>query len=65
MKFNYLDITIDSSGVATITLNRPETHNAFNDVMVHELITALESLNQLDNIGVILLTAEGKSFSAG
>lgn len=65
MKFNYLAIAIDAQGIATITLNRPDIHNAFNDVMVHELITAIESLNQLDEIVVILLAAEGKSFSSG
>jgi methylglutaconyl-CoA hydratase len=65
MNFNYLNLSIDGSGIGTITLNRPKTHNAFDEVMINELIFAIESLNRLDKISVILLTAEGKNFSSG
>jgi methylglutaconyl-CoA hydratase len=51
--------------VCTITLNRAHVHNAFNPVMITELTT--EFLNQSTNpsVRVIILTGEGKSFSAG
>lgn len=55
---------IDSRGVATLTLNRPALHNAFNA----ELINALhEAFEQLSEVGVraLILTGEGPSFSAG
>jgi len=51
--------------VCTITLNRALVHNAFNPVMISELTS--EFLNQSTNplTRVIILTGEGKSFSAG
>ena len=51
--------------VCTITLNRSNVHNAFNPVMISELTS--EFLNQSNNplTRVIILTGEGRSFSAG
>jgi methylglutaconyl-CoA hydratase len=51
--------------VATITLNRPEIHNAFNDVMISELTTSFQEISQRDDVRVVLLASTGKSFSAG
>lgn len=51
--------------VATLTLNRPECHNAFDDAMVRELHTALLQVSSDANVRVLVLTALGKSFSAG
>jgi methylglutaconyl-CoA hydratase len=51
--------------IATLTLNRPEIHNAFDDVLIAELITALKNLESDKNVRVVLLAANGKNFSAG
>jgi methylglutaconyl-CoA hydratase len=51
--------------VATITLNRPEVHNAFNEVMIAELTEIFEEIPKDDQVRVVVLTGEGKSFSAG
>lgn len=51
--------------VATITLNRPEVHNAFDDVMIHALKDAIDRANANDTIRVIVLNAAGPHFSAG
>jgi len=51
--------------IITIRLNRPEVHNAFNDVMLAELVDILESVDATDDIRVVIFTGEGKSFSAG
>ena len=51
--------------IITIRLNRPEVHNAFNDVMLAELVDILESVDGTDDIRVVIFTGEGKSFSAG
>ncbi len=51
--------------VATVTLNRPELHNAFNEVMIQELQEAFTRLGEDSSVRVILLAAEGKSFCAG
>ncbi|MFC7367693.1 enoyl-CoA hydratase/isomerase family protein [Vreelandella zhaodongensis] len=55
-------------GVARLTLNRPEVHNAFDDSLIAELNAHLNELHTLANAGdvrVVVLGSEGKSFSAG
>lgn len=61
----YVAVTIDPRGVATVTLNRPDKHNAFDDKLVTELTDALLKLNTDDKVRVVVLTGTGKSFSAG
>ncbi len=51
--------------VATVTLNRPEKRNAFNDEMIAELTTAFSDLGANDEVRVIVLAATGKAFCAG
>ena len=53
------------NGIATITLNRAEIHNAFDDKLIGELTREIEKLDHDSNVRVIVLAAEGKSFSAG
>jgi methylglutaconyl-CoA hydratase len=48
-----------------VWLNRPEIHNAFNEVMISELITAFETINEMKEIRVVILRGRGKSFCAG
>ena len=50
---------------AWITLNRPEIHNAFNETMIAELLELYKKLEQLEDVRVVVLTGEGKSFCAG
>ena len=61
----YTQVNIDARGVATLTLNRPEVHNAFDDAMIAELIAVLRDLANNDNVRVLVLTSNGKNFSAG
>ncbi|WP_144395040.1 enoyl-CoA hydratase/isomerase family protein [Pleionea sediminis] len=58
-----LEVTADGAGV--ITMNRPDVHNAFDDQLIKDLIRALEKMEQHDKVRVLVLKAEGKSFSAG
>lgn len=51
--------------VTTVTLNRPDVHNAFNEVLVKELYDTFTALNNDNDTNVIVLTGSGKSFSAG
>ena len=51
--------------IATITLNRPEVHNAFNEVMIAELTEIFKKISEDDGVRVVVLTGNGKSFSAG
>jgi len=53
------------NGIATIMLNRPDIRNAFNEVMIAELTEAFHLAGKMDDIRVIILKGEGKSFCAG
>jgi methylglutaconyl-CoA hydratase len=57
--------SIDGRGVATLTLNRPERHNAFDDQLVAALTEALRRLNEREDVRVVLICGNGRSFSAG
>jgi methylglutaconyl-CoA hydratase len=52
-------------GVATIRMNRPEVHNAFDDALIAALTAELRRLDPLPEARIIVLAASGKSFSAG
>ncbi len=63
---NYTTINLKTgNGVATIRLNRPEIRNAFNEVMIAELTDAFKTFGSMNDIRVIILKGEGKSFCAG
>jgi methylglutaconyl-CoA hydratase len=51
--------------VGLVTLNRPQKHNAFDDVLIRELTDALRSMEAEDGIRVVVLSGAGPSFSAG
>lgn len=65
MNYELLKYNIEDIGVATVTLNRPEIHNAFNDQLIEELTHIFSELNNDDSVRVVVLTGEGKSFCAG
>lgn len=56
---------VDERGVATVTLNRPEKHNAFDDALIKELTNIFKKVGEDKNIRVMILAANGKSFCAG
>ncbi len=56
---------ISGRGVATITLRRPDVHNAFDDELIERLRRELQGLENDPVVRVVVLAAEGKSFSAG
>jgi methylglutaconyl-CoA hydratase len=55
----------ESTGVATISLNRPEKRNALSAELVDELSDALAWADADDRVRVVLLRGEGKDFCAG
>ena len=57
--------TIDNLGRATLILNRPERHNAFDDSLISELTAELKRLAADPEVRLVCLTGAGKSFSAG
>src|SRR5699024_1718075 len=55
-----------SNGIAKITMNRPEKHNAFTPLTVSEMIDAFADARDDSSVGVIILTGEGdKAFCSG
>lgn len=48
--------------IATITLNRPEAYNAFSEEMITEWIKALEIVRDSNDIRVVIVKGNGKSF---
>jgi methylglutaconyl-CoA hydratase len=65
MDRDILSIEVDARGVATVTLNRPEVHNAFNDALIARLNDAFSRLGGDPNVRVIVLGGAGRSFCAG
>jgi methylglutaconyl-CoA hydratase len=59
-----LDITRDGP-VATIWMNRPEVHNAFDETLIADLTAACRDLDADDSVRAVVLAGRGKSFSAG
>ena len=55
----------DGRGVAVLTLNRPEKHNAMSSAMIGELTEAAERLGRDPAVRVVVLTGAGESFCAG
>jgi methylglutaconyl-CoA hydratase len=58
-------LKIETGAVATITLNRPEVRNAFNDEVITELTAAFTQLGRDSQVRAIVLAAEGPAFCAG
>ena len=65
MTYETIAIEHDTRGVATLTLARPEKHNALSALMIKELTTAAHALGQDPTVRAVLLRAQGTSFCAG
>ncbi|SQH75946.1 Enoyl-CoA hydratase/isomerase family protein [Shewanella benthica] len=62
--FTYISCQL-SDGVGQMVLNRADKHNAFDEVMITEMIQTLEHFATNDQCQILLLKANGKNFSAG
>ncbi len=51
--------------IATITMNRPEVHNAFNEQVIHQMTEAFEAAAADPVVRAVILRGNGPSFSAG
>jgi methylglutaconyl-CoA hydratase len=58
-------VSTDARGVATLILNRPAVHNAFDDALIAELTSSLRRVGADPAVRVVVLTGSGQSFSAG
>ncbi|MEM8800318.1 MAG: enoyl-CoA hydratase-related protein [Pseudomonadota bacterium] len=64
-RYETILFSTDDTGVATVTLNRPDIHNAFNHTVVRELDHVVGVISDTTSIRAMVLTGAGKSFSAG
>jgi methylglutaconyl-CoA hydratase len=65
MTDNTVILELDDRGVATITLNSPEKHNAFDEKIIAKLTSVFEQIDNNDDVKIMVLCSEGKNFSAG
>ena len=64
MIYETVEVLCDG-GVATLWMNRPEVHNAFNAQLIADLSAACRALDADASVRVVVLAGRGKSFSAG
>ena len=64
MSYETLEVLRDG-GVATLWMNRPEVHNAFNAQLIADISAACRALDADPSVRVVVLAGRGKSFSAG
>ena len=66
MTTTYQTLEIETANqVATIWMNRPDVHNAFDEALIGELTAACQALDKDASVRIVVLAGRGKSFSAG
>ena len=66
MRTDYKHLLVQQEdGVLTITMNRPEVLNAFNDLMLEELTEVAEAVAGDETVRCVVLTGAGRAFGAG
>lgn len=63
-KFENIEFELKDN-IGTVWFNRPDKHNALNDVMISEIIECFEEINKIDDIRIAIIRGRGKSFCAG
>lgn len=64
-KYQYLKIEVDTEGICTVTMNRPEVLNAAGGPMHPELEKVWLDINDDERVKAVILTGAGRAFSAG
>jgi methylglutaconyl-CoA hydratase len=65
MSDNVVLSVVDERGIATLTLNRPEVHNAYDGRMIEALVEAVSTLAVDPRVRLLVLRAKGRHFQAG
>ena len=65
MSYSTITLQTDSKGIATLTLDRPEKHNALSATMIAEITDAAINIAKDASIRAVILSGNGKSFCAG
>jgi methylglutaconyl-CoA hydratase len=64
MTYEHLLVSVQGDMV-TVTLNRPEVHNAFNETAIGEITDCFERIGRDDEVRLVVISGAGKSFCAG
>ncbi|AWN15304.1 p-hydroxycinnamoyl CoA hydratase/lyase [Salinisphaera sp. LB1] len=64
-RWSTVQVDVDESGIAWVTLNRPDKRNAMNPTLNREMIDVLETLELDGDARVVVLTGAGESWTAG
>lgn len=64
-EYKHLSVETSSTGVRTLTLNRPDKLNAINVQLANEIPAAIEAASKDDTVRVLLITGAGRGFCAG
>ena len=65
MPYTFITYKTDHRNIATVTLDRPDKHNAFNEDFIAELSNVLDDIRRDRDCKLMILRANGKNFSAG
>ena len=65
MSTEFVSTDIDDRGVATVTLDNPDKHNAFDDTIISQLTAAFSAVDADQHARVMVLASNGRNFSAG
>src|SRR5436853_2786192 len=65
LSFQTIDVDISARRIATITLNRPDRGNAFDQTMLDELAGELKTLGSNDSVRIVVLRGSGRHFCTG
>jgi methylglutaconyl-CoA hydratase len=65
MADNVVLSAVDERGIATLTLNRPEVHNAYNGAMIDAFVETVGTLAADRRVRLLVLRANGRHFQAG
>jgi len=65
MTYDTLNYHLDERGVARVTLDQPQVHNALSPEMMQQLIAVFSEIALDDAVRVVVLSGNGKSFCAG
>lgn len=65
MSTEFVSTDIDDRGVATVTLNNPDKHNAFDNTIISHLTAAFSAVDSNPDVRVMVLASSGRNFSAG
>lgn len=64
MNYEFIEYT-NTAGLARVNINRPDKRNALSQGLMEELVAVFEKIHAADNVRVVILTGNGKTFVAG